>query len=374
MQLKSLQLVNFKNYAEAALIFSPEINCLVGKNGSGKTNILDAIYYLSMCRSYLNPIDSQNIKFGEAFFILQSKWQHKTLETEVFCSIKKGQKKIVKRNKVAYEKLAEHIGSFPTVIISPYDRNLITEGSEFRRKWMDSTISQIDKPYLDLLLRYTKVIGHRNALLKNNQTQGFFDAESFEVWDDQLVKMGEAISNKRQMFLEEFIPLFQYYYTMLGEEAETVHLRFETQIAAGNFAEILFQNQKKDLLLGYTTVGIHKDDLGFELNGNLIKKFGSQGQQKSYLIALKLAQFDFLKNKLNTTPILLLDDIFDKLDNHRVARLMKLVANDTFGQVMVTDTDEDRLKAVFSESEKRVYFFTVNEAKIVSHDLEKTEK
>jgi len=367
MYIKSIQLVNFKNYSEAELEFSSEINCFVGKNGSGKTNVLDAIYYLSMCRSYLNPIDSQNIKFGESFFLLQSFWQKNDVESEIYCSSKKGQKKIVKRNKVTYEKLSDHIGLYPSVMISPYDRNLILEGSEVRRKWMDSTISQFDRHYLDVLMRYSKVLDQRNALLKNNQHSGFFDPESFDVWDEQLVSLGNVISENRKNFLEDFIPLFQKYYSFLGEDNEAVGLTYISQLLETDFSELIQQNRRKDIAVGYTTVGIHKDDLSFDLNTYPIKKFGSQGQQKSYLIALRLAQYDCLKNHLGHAPILLLDDIFDKLDHFRVLRLMELVSNDTFGQVLVTDTDEIRLKEIFKKIEKNVQFFTVDDAKIIAH-------
>lgn len=364
MFIKNLQLVNFKNYSEAELNFSPEFNCIVGENGSGKTNILDAIYYLSMCKSYLNPIDSQNIKFDESFFLLQSFWEKNDKTSEVYCSTKKGQKKIVKRNKVTYEKLAEHIGLFPVVMISPYDRNLISEGSELRRKWIDGTISQFDKPYLDILMRYAKVLSQRNALLKNKQKTGFFDAESFEVWDEQLVSLGNKISKKRLAFLETFIPLFQHFYNFLGNSKEQVQLDYVSQLQSNDFTQLLKERRRKDEIMGYTTVGVHRDDLAFMLNGNPIKKFGSQGQQKSYLIALKLAQYEYLKKSLNVAPILLLDDIFDKLDQNRVKKLMELVANDTFGQVFVTDTSEDRLKNIFQNIDKGVQFFSVSDAKI----------
>lgn len=374
MQIKELQIVQFKNYQEAEISFYEGVNCFVGPNGSGKTNVLDAIYYLSMCRSYLNPIDSQNILFDQPFFMLQSLWIKDHQEVDIYCGVKKGHKKIFKRNKAEYEKLAEHIGAFPVVMISPYDRNLITEGSEFRRKWIDGIISQFDRRYLDDLMRYNRVLDQRNALLKNNVKNGFFDRESFEVWDVQLVEIGERIAMKRQEFLLDFIPIFQQYYSELGAEAESVYLIYKSQITEGGFLNLLNQATERDRYMGYTSVGIHKDDLIFELNGHPIKKFGSQGQQKSYLIALRLAQYEWLKRNLNQNPILLLDDIFDKLDNSRVGKLMQMVSDHAFGQVIVTDTDELRVKTIFDGIGEPFRLFRVETGKINQVELDEEKK
>jgi DNA replication and repair protein RecF len=374
MQIKELQIVQFKNYQEAEISFYEGVNCFVGPNGSGKTNVLDAIYYLSMCRSYLNPIDSQNILFDQPFFMLQSLWIKDHQEVDIYCGVKKGHKKIFKRNKAEYEKLAEHIGAFPVVMISPYDRNLITEGSEFRRKWMDGIISQFDRRYLDDLMRYNRVLDQRNALLKNNVKNGFFDRESFEVWDVQLVEIGERIAMKRQEFLLDFIPIFQQYYSELGAEGESVYLIYKSQITEGGFLNLLNQATERDRYIGYTSVGIHKDDLIFELNGHPIKKFGSQGQQKSYLIALRLAQYEWLKRNLNQNPILLLDDIFDKLDNSRVGKLMQMVSDHAFGQVIVTDTDELRVKTIFDGIGEPFRLFRVETGKINQVELDEEKK
>jgi DNA replication and repair protein RecF len=374
MQIKELQIVQFKNYQEAEISFYEGVNCFVGPNGSGKTNVLDAIYYLSMCRSYLNPIDSQNILFDQPFFMLQSLWIKDHQEVDIYCGVKKGHKKIFKRNKAEYEKLAEHIGAFPVVMISPYDRNLITEGSEFRRKWMDGIISQFDRRYLDDLMRYNRVLDQRNALLKNNVKNGFFDRESFQVWDVQLVEIGERIAMKRQEFLLDFIPIFQQYYSELGAEGESVYLIYKSQITEGGFLNLLNQATERDRYIGYTSVGIHKDDLIFELNGHPIKKFGSQGQQKSYLIALRLAQYEWLKRNLNQNPILLLDDIFDKLDNSRVGKLMQMVSDHAFGQVIVTDTDELRVKTIFDGIGEPFRLFRVETGKINQVELDEEKK
>ena len=369
MEIKTLHIVQFKNYQEAEVSFYSGVNCFVGPNGSGKTNILDAIHYLSMCRSYLNPIDSQNIKFDQQFFMLQSSWYKNEQEVDLYCAVKKGQKKIFKKNKAEYEKLAEHIGSFPAVMISPYDRNLISEGSELRRKWMDGIISQFDRQYLDDLIRYNRILEQRNALLKNNLKNGFFDRESFEVWDEQLVEVGLRISIKRQEFIIEFIPIFQQFYSELGSDKESVTFMYKSQLLEGDFKVLLKQGMERDRYIGYTSVGVHKDDLLFELNSHPIKKFGSQGQQKSYLIALRLAQYEWLKRHLNQNPILLLDDIFDKLDNVRVEKLMQMVSNHTFGQVMVTDTDSKRVKDIFDAIHEPFRLFTVEAGRIEQLEL-----
>ena len=361
MFVEKIALVNFKNYHEAEINLSNEINCFVGPNGAGKTNILDAVYYMSMCKSYMNPIDSQNIRFEESFFVLQGNWSRKGINDSLYCAIKKGKKKVFKKNKVLYEKLAEHIGQFPAVMISPYDRNLILEGSEVRRKWMDGIISQFNRAFLDQLIRYGKVLEQRNALLKNMFSHGFFDREGLEVWDEQLVRYGQFVHEERKKFLNDFIPIFEKYYQWLSSNKEQVNLEYKSQLLDGDFQEMLKQAEKIDQRKQYSTVGIHKDDLVFTINHHPIKKFGSQGQQKSYLIALKLAQFEWLNLNLGMKPVLLLDDIFDKLDHDRVERLMEMVSNHDFGQVLITDTDIDRIKTIFHNIDTPFKAFHVND-------------
>lgn len=347
MFLKKLAIVNFKNYEQADFELNSGVNCFVGKNGAGKTNLLDAVHYLSMCKSYLNSVDKQNIRFGEQFFVIQGVWVDNDKETNIYCGVKAGSKKVFKKNKTEYEKLADHIGLFPSVVISPYDRDLISEGSEVRRKWMDGIISQFDRSYLDQLMLYSKVLDQRNALLKHFYENGFFERESMEIWDMQLIQYGTQIFEKRKKFIEEFVPIFQAYYNYLGEESEQVELEYKSSLFENDFKTLLEINQKRDAFAQYTTNGTHKDDLIFTIRKHPIKKFGSQGQQKSFLIALKLAQFDWLKKNLNKKPILLLDDIFDKLDNQRVERLMKLVSDQIFGQVLVSDTEASRVLEIF---------------------------
>jgi DNA replication and repair protein RecF len=364
MHVEKLSIVNFKNYRQVELELSPEINCFVGSNGAGKTNLLDAIHYLSMCRSYLNPIDSQNILFEEQFFVIQGLWVKESSSDQIYCGVKKGTKKVFKKNKVQYEKLAEHIGSYPSVMISPYDRNLITEGSELRRKWMDGIIAQFDRDFLNDLVKYGKVLDQRNALLKNMADFGFFNRESIAVWDEQLVTYGQRIFSARSAFLDEFISIFQKYYDDLSDNKETVGLEFKSHLLEGDFLIQLKAAERQDHRKQYTTIGVHKDDLIFTINGHPVKKFGSQGQQKSYLIALKLAQFEWLTTHLNVKPVMLLDDIFDKLDNKRVGRLMELVSDNSFGQVLVTDTDEDRVKRIFDNINLPFKLFTVHENEV----------
>ena len=294
MHLKNLHLVNYKNYEEAEISLSSGINCFVGKNGAGKTNILDAVHYLSMCKSYMNVIDRQNIRFEQPFFVIQGDWVKEESTVNIHCAVKVGAKKVFRRNKKEYEKLADHIGQFPAVMISPYDRDLISEGSELRRKWMDGIISQFDRKYLEDIQKYAKVLQQRNALLKNMAEHRLFDRESIEVWNMQMVQLGERIFERRKEFLESFIPVFQKHYDSIGLESEQVSLTYRSQLKEGDFAQLLINSERKDAQTRYTNVGTHRDDLIFEIKGHPIKKFGSQGQQKSYIIALRLAQYEWL--------------------------------------------------------------------------------
>ena len=364
MHLENLHLINFKNYEEAEIQLSDGINCFVGNNGAGKTNILDAVHYLSICKSYMNVIDKQNIRFDQPFFSIQGQWHKDDAKITIHCAVKVGSKKVFKRNKKEYEKLADHIGQFPAVMISPYDRDLISEGSELRRRWMDGIISQFDRRYLDSIQKYAKVIEQRNALLKNMAEHRMFDRESIEIWDHQMIELGLDIFEKRKSFLNEFIPVFQKHYDAIGHVDEEVHLVYKSQLSDAPFVDLLKQYEKKDAYTRYSNVGVHRDDLVFQIKGHPVKKFGSQGQQKSFIIALRLAQYEWLKNHLNTQPVLLLDDIFDKLDHTRVERLMKLVSDQFFGQVLVTDTDIERVEKIFSESNLECKVFQVEEGDV----------
>lgn len=340
------------------------INCFAGKNGSGKTNILDAVYYLSMCKSYLNVLDRQNIRFDQHFFSIRGEWHKNQNDIEIHCAVKIGTKKVFRRNKKEYERLSDHIGQFPTVMISPYDRDLISEGSELRRKWMDGIISQFDRQYLEDIQRYVRVVEQRNALLKNMFEHGLFDRESIEVWNDQMCSLAESIHSKRQQFIEEFLPIFQERYQFIGSDAEEVGLEYRSQLNEAPLADWLKTFERKDAFSQHSNAGIHRDDLIFTIKGHPIKKFGSQGQQKSFIIALRLAQFEWLKKQLGITPVLLLDDIFDKLDQDRVRKLMELVSNHYFGQVLVTDTDIDRMRSIFEVNNADFQLFEVHQGTI----------
>jgi DNA replication and repair protein RecF len=338
MILENISLLYFKNYEEADLTFSPHINCFIGDNGSGKTNLLDAIYYLSMSKSAFTSSDLQNIKQGEEYFMIKGRFAALNRPDTIQCTFRTGQKKIITHNKTPYEKVSEHIGRFPVVLISPYDTDLIREGSEERRKYFDSLLSQLNHDYLDTLIRYNYLLKQRNSLLKQFADRNYFDKDYLQILDEQLIPAGEKITAIRAAFLNEFAPVFQQHYTHLSDSQEHVSLQYKSQLPGADFALLLAEAQRKDLLLQRTTVGPHKDDFVFLMDGWPIKNYGSQGQQKSYVIALKLAHFEIVARYKNQKPLLLLDDIFDRLDEKRIKKLMQLVANHTFGQLFITDS------------------------------------
>ena len=360
MNLKSLSLVNYKNIESKHLEFDPKINCLVGKNGVGKTNVLDAIYHLSFGKSYFNPITSQNIRHNSDFFMVEGLYERLEREEKIMVSVKKGQKKIIKRNGKNYEKLSEHIGFLPLVIISPADNDLIIEGSATRRKFMDGVLSQTDTEYLNLLLNYNKTLAQRNALLKYFAANHTFDAANLNIYNEQLHEFGSAIYAKRKAFITEFTPIFKERYLHIANNSEQIDLVYQSKIHETPILELLEQQLSKDRMLQHTSAGAHKDDLDFTIEGYPIKKFGSQGQQKSYLIALKLAQFDFILKQNEAAPIILLDDIFDKLDETRVEQLMKLVDNNQFGQLFVSDTHPERTEAVVKKTAQSYKIFELS--------------
>lgn len=349
MILNALSLINYKNFEHQDFTFDQKINCFVGANGIGKTNVLDAIYHLSFGKSYFNPIASQNIKHGESFFVIEGIFEKDNREEKILVSLKKGQKKVIKRNSKIYEKFSDHIGFIPSVIISPADRDLILEGSETRRKFIDSVISQSDKNYLNKLINYNKILQQRNALLKYFALNNTFNSQTLEIYNDQLHQYGTEIFTIRKAFLETFIPIFKDRYNAISNHNEPVDLSYKSDLFDDGLDVLLMNSINKDKALQYTSVGIHKDDLEFEIDSFPIKRFGSQGQQKSFLIALKLAQFDFIKQQNKFSPILLLDDIFDKLDENRVAQILELVHNDHFGQLFISDTHADRTENIIKQ-------------------------
>ncbi len=365
MYLKNLNLYNFKNIREAALEFSPRINCFIGDNGAGKTNILDAIYYLSFCKSYFNAIDSQNIRHGEDYFSILGKYGINGDKTDTIqCVQKRNQKKSFKLNKKEYDRLADHIGRYPLVMISPYDRDLINEGSEVRRRFIDSVISQFNRLYLDDLINYNKALSQRNVLLKAFAEKKYFDFASLEIWNRQLMELAEKIYPVRREFLAQYIPIFNRYFGLVSGGREEVDLVYESQLADRSLEELLSVNLDRDRALRYTSVGIHKDDLLFTIQGHPVKKFGSQGQQKSFIIALRLAQYDYIRNLKEFKPVMLLDDIFDKLDDKRVEQIIQLASEDTFGQVFITDTQRERIEHLLEKTGTghKIYSITRGEA------------
>ncbi|MEK8179691.1 DNA replication and repair protein RecF [Flavobacterium buctense] len=359
MFLKRISVLNYKNFSDATFEFDVKINCFVGKNGIGKTNLLDAIYHLANGKSYFNPLAVQNIKHGEEFFVVDGEFEKNDRSEQILCSLKKGQKKILKRNSKLYEKFSDHIGFIPLVIISPADRDLIIEGSETRRKFMDSVISQLDNAYLQQLIQYQKIISQRNALLKYFALNHLFEKDTLSIYNEQLDILGKAIFEKRQNFLTEFIPIFNQYHQEISNSAETVQLVYQSDLFEKDTLTLLEENLSKDRALQYTSVGVHKDDLSFEIDNYPIKKFGSQGQQKSFLIALKLAQFDFVKKQSGEKPILLFDDIFDKLDEFRVSKIIAMVNNEEFGQLFISDTHPERTENIVKTTHQSYKIFNL---------------
>ncbi|MCC9165337.1 DNA replication/repair protein RecF [Pontibacter harenae] len=364
MLLENLSLLFFKNYDEASLSFSSHINCFIGNNGSGKTNLLDAIHYLSITKSAFMGSDVQNIKQGEDFFMVKGRFLVEEEKHTVQVSLKQGQKKTVTHNKAIYDKISDHIGRFPVVLISPYDTDLIREGSEERRKYFDSLMSQLNHHYLEQLIQYNYILKQRNSLLKQFADRNYFDRDYLAILTEQLVPYGVQLAQERQAFLDEFIPLFQKHYRHISDSSENVTLTYKSQLLGSDFAHQLQQAERKDLALQRTTVGPHKDDFVFLMDGNPIKNFGSQGQQKSYVIALKLAHFEIMADRQQHKPLLLLDDIFDRLDEKRITKLMEMVAAHTFGQIFLTDTHLERTDKILEGLSESILRFDVKEGAV----------
>ncbi|MBF8456653.1 DNA replication and repair protein RecF [Kaistella sp. G5-32] len=350
MIISNLKILNFKNHQERNFGFSAQINCFVGNNGVGKTNILDALHYLSVAKSFLGNTDLNNIKTDEDFFTIEGTVDDGEKENIIKVQQPKDAKKLIKKNDKSYDRIADHIGFLPSVIISPYDSNLISDSGESRRRFLDAMISQTDFEYLFNLIQYQKTVQQRNALLKSFAKNRYFDADNLEIYNQPLIKFGTKIFVKRQQFTDSILPLIQSYYETISNGKEKVTVNYQSDLQEGfdysqpdqKFKNLLLENLEKDRAVTYTSKGIHKDDLLFEMNGNSLKKIGSQGQQKSFLIALKLSQMNRIKELTGKTPILLLDDIFDKLDDSRVSQLIELVNQEHFGQIFITDTNKER--------------------------------
>lgn len=360
MYIKNISLVNFKNYNSLEIVFSERINCFTGNNGAGKTNILDAIYYLSFCKSFFSSIDSISIKHGSEFFVIQGNYDIGNNDENIYCGYEKLKKKKFKRNKKEYERLSDHIGLIPLVMISPTDINLIVGGSDLRRKFMDGIISQYNREYLYDIQKYNKILLQRNHLLKERK----YTNEMIDIYDVQLSEIGTRIFNERKKFTEELVSIFQKYFNHISQGNEKVQLVYYSELLQTNMADLLQQHKEKDKILQTTTKGIHKDDLGLMLDNYLIRKIGSQGQQKTYLIALKLAQFEYINRLCGFKPILLLDDIFDKLDGLRVEQLIKLVSQNSFGQIFISDTNTDRINKLMNLDNITFSHFYINNSNV----------
>lgn len=359
MIIQKLSLLNFKNHQEKTFKFSPQINCFVGNNGAGKTNVLDALHYLSVGKSFLGNTDQNNIENGEDFFSIEGIISDGEKESIVKVQMPRDAKKIIKKNDKTYDRMADHIGFLPSVIISPYDSNLISDSGESRRRFLDAMISQTDADYMFNLIQYQKTVQQRNALLKSFAKNRYFDAESLEIYDEPLVKFGSRIFEKRRAFSDSILGLIQNYYEIISKGNEKITVEYGSDLIHQNFEDLLSTNLEKDRALTYTSRGIHKDDLLFNMNGQPLKKTGSQGQQKSFLIALKLSQMNRIKELTGKTPILLLDDIFDKLDDTRVAQLIELVNREHFGQIFITDTSKERTEAVVRKINEESKIFEI---------------
>ena len=363
MILRKISIINYKNIREATLDFSPKMNCFIGQNGEGKTNLLDAVYYLSFCRSAFNPIDSQVISHDNDFFVLDAVYTRDDgAEEQVYCGMKRGTRKHFKRNKKEYKKLSEHIGLIPLIFVSPSDTILIEGGSDERRRLMDVVIAQYDSTYIEALNAYNKALQQRNSLLKMEDEP---DLALMEIWEQEMARHGESLYEKRNAFITEFIPVFQDIYDSIAQQKERVSLSYMSHCQRGPLLDVIQRDRMKDRAVGYSLHGVHRDDLEMQLGGYPVRREGSQGQNKTFVLALKLAQFDFLRRTAsNTTPLLLLDDIFDKLDAHRVEQIVRLVSGQQFGQIFITDTNRDHLDKILQNSSFDYRLFNVSQGEI----------
>ncbi|KAA6329698.1 DNA replication and repair protein RecF, partial [termite gut metagenome] len=362
MILKRISILNYRNIEQAELTFSTKLNCFFGLNGMGKTNLLDAIYFLSFCKSANTSIDIQNIRHEQDFFVIQGSYETENgLPEEIYCGLKRRHKKRFKRNKKEYERLSEHIGFLPLVMVSPSDAELISGGSEERRRFMDIVISQYDKEYLDALIRYNKALVQRNVLLKSEQP---IEEDLYQIWEETMAQAGETVYRKRETFIQALTPIFQTFHTLISQNREQVKLNYKSHAQEAPLSQLMKKSRERDKIMGYSLCGIHKDELDMLLGEFPIKREGSQGQNKTYLIALKLAQFDFLKRNGITLPLLLLDDIFDKLDTCRVEEIIKLVASDHFGQIFITDTNREHLDQILHKIHSDYRIFRVEQGTI----------
>jgi DNA replication and repair protein RecF len=364
MHLEKLSLINFKNYSDISIELHSKVNCFVGDNGVGKTNLLDAVYYLCMCKSYFQTSDQFTVRQGQDYMVLQGSFSSAGQSDELYCGIKTGKLKKFRKNKKEYQRLSDHIGQYPVVMVSPSDSALITEGSEERRKYMNAVIAQFDRNYLENIIQYNKVLAQRNKLLK--EMRGYSGAtDLLSIYNDQLAPLAKSIYNVRAKFVQELTEVFKKYYALISNAKEVVELEYVSQLNDTSMEILLAKSINKDMAVQHTTVGIHKDDLELKMNGNSIKKIGSQGQQKTFLVSLKLAQFEFLKKIKKIKPVLLLDDIFDKFDVGRVMEILNLVSDKSFGQILITHTNEHRMNELLKSFHGSYSLFRVKDGQVI---------
>lgn len=362
MYLRKLALLNFKNIAQGELTLCPGINCLVGDNGAGKTNFIDAVHYLSMCKSAFGMTDGQTIRHGEEFFMAEGAYTTDAGKSEqIVCSFSRKGGKILKRNGKEYERLSEHVGLIPTVVVSPADSTLISDAADERRRFLNAFISTLDRAYLHALVRYNSILAERNRLLKMQP-----DETMLSIYDQQLIEQGELIHARRKAYVEQLQPRVAQYYRQLSDDREQVELTYRSELNERPFGEVLQAARQRDVANEFTTSGIHRDDLVLRIGGYPLRKYGSQGQQKSFLIALKLAQYTLLSELLHEQPILLLDDLFDKLDGNRVEQLIRLVSDAQFGQILITDCTPTRLRTILDRAEAAYTLYEVAQGVAVS--------
>lgn len=363
MFLEKLYLSNFKNHEEKTFHFSPQINCIVGENGSGKTNLLDAIYFLALSKSAFHNQDALCVQHEADFMMIDGVFQKNEQKHQITCSLQKGQRKVLLHDKIPYQKISEHIGQFPVVMIAPDDTDLISEGSEERRRFFDGVLSQTTDEYLVDYQRYNRILDQRNGILKIFYEQNFVDDDLLDTYSEPLVELAQKIYQQRKLFMQEFLPLFQKHYQNISEQRERVDISYESEVSSADFVQEFRRNRHVDVKAQRTTKGIHKDDFIFEIDGFAVKKFGSQGQKKSYVMALRLAQFDLIQAFRHTKPLLLLDDIFDKLDDRRIHKLIESIENESFGQVFITDARPERTQKILENVSIEVKYFEMNTPK-----------
>ena len=361
--LEQLHLTYFKNYEDANFVFSPQVNCLVGENGSGKTNLLDAIYFLALSKSAFHNQDALSVQHEADFFILDGTFINQGKATQITCSLQRGQRKVLMSDKKTYERMSEHIGRFLVVLVAPNDTDLIRGGSEERRRFFDGVLSQLNAEYLSEYLQYNKLLLQRNGLLKLFAEQNYFDNELLETYNEPLLRLARRIFEKRRDFMVEYLPLFIKYYAYLSESREAVEIVYESEVGSGEFERDFRQNRQRDLHAHRTQKGIHKDDFVFEIGGVALRKFGSQGQQKTFVLALKLAQYELLETQKQQKPLLLLDDIFDKLDDRRIQKLIQMMDDQCFGQTFITDARPERTQKLLEHCKAEVRFFEIKQGR-----------